>query len=543
MYFQITEERGIHMKMMKRIAALVLAVCLITPFMPQIVQAAEGRIMFSDPETRVGDTVSIKGVIRTAGEPIGDADITMTYDSESLEFIEGDGVTLSEAGSISYSGGGEGSETELVFMMDFRVLKTGESILDIVDYTAYLYSDERLNCEKGSSRITAKEGPNGEKSVEPEGTGNGGEKSDNPPAPNTKIDIGGKRYIMSTEFTDSEIPKGFSKQTIDYKGESVTGAKQNNGDRELLYLVGSDRVGMFFFYDGTEFTPCLPIAISEETTIYPLENDGTVELPETYKETTLDIQEFIFPTWQDTESDGLYIIYAANSSGKDSLYQYDREEGTYQKFVAPEVEEKEEEKEATGIEKVLEIFKENIEKVLIVAGIIAFILFVIITILAVKLRHRNLELDDLYDEYHIDEEPPIVKTKAVKKDRSQFKRPVEEPVEEPKEEPLFEEDYEGGFEEDYPEDEEYPEEEEYLDEQEELFDEDAYFDDDEEDAYDEELYDGGIYEEADDEAYETMYEDDFADDELEIDDEEFDFDEEDSRNKTDTYDFDFIELD
>ena len=155
------------MKMMKRIAALVLAVCLITPFMPQIVQAAEGRIMFSDPETRVGDTVSIKGVIRTAGEPIGDADITMTYDSESLEFIEGDGVTLSEAGSISYSGGGEGSETELVFMMDFRVLKTGESILDIVDYTAYLYSDERLNCEKGSSRITAKEGPNGEKSVEP----------------------------------------------------------------------------------------------------------------------------------------------------------------------------------------------------------------------------------------------------------------------------------------------------------------------------------------------------------------------------------------
>lgn len=537
MYFQITEERGIHMKMMKRIAALVLAVCLLTPFMPQTVQAAEGTIMFSDPETRVGDTVSIKGVIRTAGEPIGDADITMTYDSTSLEFLKGDGVTLSEAGSISYSGGGEGSETELVFMMDFRVLKTGESILDIVDYTAYLYSDERLNCEKGSSKITAKEGPNGETSVEPEGSGNGGEKSDNPPAPNAKIDIEGKRYTMSTEFTDNEIPKGFSKQTVDYKGESVTGAKQNNGDRELLYLVGSDKIGMFFFYDGTEFTPCLPISISEETTIYPLENDGTVELPETYKETTLDIQEFIFPTWQDTESGGFYIIYAANSSGTDALYQYDREEGTYQKFVAPEVEEKEEEKEATQVEKILEILKKNIDKVLIIAGIIAFILLVIIIILAVKLRHRNLELDDLYDEYHIDEEPPVVKTKAVKKDRSQFRRPVEEPAEEPEEEELFEESYEDGFE------EEYPDEEEYLDEEEELFGEDVYFDDDDEDTYDEELYDEGIYEEADEETYETVYEDEFAEDELEVDDEEFDFDEEDSKNQKDTYGFDFIELD
>ncbi len=167
---------------------------------------------------------------------------------------------------------------------------------------------------------------------------------------------------MSTEFTDSEIPKGFSKQTIDYKGESVTGAKQNNGDRELLYLVGSDRVGMFFFYDGTEFTPCLPIAISEETTIYPLENDGTVELPETYKETTLDIQEFIFPTWQDTESDGLYIIYAANSSGKDSLYQYDREEGTYQKFVAPEVEEKKKKKKLQELKRFLKYLKRILKK-------------------------------------------------------------------------------------------------------------------------------------------------------------------------------------
>ena len=44
------------MKMMKKAAAMILSVCLTVPMFGTIVSAAQGQLMFSDPERKVGDT-------------------------------------------------------------------------------------------------------------------------------------------------------------------------------------------------------------------------------------------------------------------------------------------------------------------------------------------------------------------------------------------------------------------------------------------------------------------------------------------------------
>ena len=90
------------MKVMKKMAALVLSAFLAVPMAGSVVYAAEGSLQFTDPETQVGETVEVDMVIRTGGDAIGDADVTMTYDTSSLEFVSGDGVESDGSGTLTY---------------------------------------------------------------------------------------------------------------------------------------------------------------------------------------------------------------------------------------------------------------------------------------------------------------------------------------------------------------------------------------------------------------------------------------------------------
>ena len=117
--------------------------------------AADGQIVFSDPSTKVGETVEVTGVVRARAN-IGDADLNLTYDTEYLKFKSGDNVTETENSSVKvYSGKGTGSETELRFQIGkFDVLKEGTAKIEVSSYKAWLFSDEKLNCTLGFSAVT-----------------------------------------------------------------------------------------------------------------------------------------------------------------------------------------------------------------------------------------------------------------------------------------------------------------------------------------------------------------------------------------------------
>ena len=141
------------MKAFKKLAGLILAVCLAVPVFGTVAFAADGVLMYSDPSTKVGENVSIDLVVRSNnGETVGSVQVTMSYDPTALEFVSGEGFTADGAGGLTYSGTGSGAELRVP--MTFRALKSGDAVVNVSGYTAALADGETLNLEQGSSTVT-----------------------------------------------------------------------------------------------------------------------------------------------------------------------------------------------------------------------------------------------------------------------------------------------------------------------------------------------------------------------------------------------------
>lgn len=53
-------------RLLKKLAGMILAVCLMVPMLGTVVFAADGVLMFSDPSTKVGENVSIDLVVQSS---------------------------------------------------------------------------------------------------------------------------------------------------------------------------------------------------------------------------------------------------------------------------------------------------------------------------------------------------------------------------------------------------------------------------------------------------------------------------------------------
>ena len=135
------------MKSFKKLAGLILAVCLMVPMFGSVAFAADGVLMFSDPSTQVGENVSVDLVVQSSdGQAVGDVNVTMSYDTASLEFVSGDGFTADGSGNLTYTG--SGSSAELRATMQFRALLAGSTSITVNSSTASVASGETLNVEQ-----------------------------------------------------------------------------------------------------------------------------------------------------------------------------------------------------------------------------------------------------------------------------------------------------------------------------------------------------------------------------------------------------------
>ena len=387
------------MKMMKKFTTLLLAICLLVSCFTMVSFAADGKIMFTDPSTKVGETLEVTGVVEKSRGNFGKIEITMTYDTSYLKFKSGNGIVEAEAGEITYTGDATndtGNRKE--FKIAFDVLKAGTTKLTIKNATIKNVSGTVLDYTKGSSTITIAEG---------EGT--------TPPPttePTTPVDtsdklveVNGVNYTIANTIPENEIPKGYEASTLEYDLVDYNVVYHEGFDLKLAYMISEDNIGGFFMYveEDATFAPYEEIAISDEVSIALLSDVSEIELPSEYISrdvTTTKGHEF--PAWYNEEHPDFVVLYAINNSGEKSLYQLDNAEGTYQRFNAPEV--VHEELNDTFIGKLSEVLEHHLDYVILGTGI-GFILFVIIiVVLSVKLYNRNAELDEIYDEYGIDDE-------------------------------------------------------------------------------------------------------------------------------------------
>ena len=455
------------MKAFKKLAGMILAVCLMVPMFSILAFAADGVLLFSAPTTKACENVNIAVVVSCDGGTGRDVSVTMNYDTSALEFVSGDGFSADGSGSLTYTG--TGSSSELRSTMTFRALKQTDTTLTVNSSSAVLSSGETLNLEQGSSAISIAAADDGSTSVEASGTAAAGTSTD------ITVSVNGTDYNFSEAFTTADIPEGYSETTMTFNGEERKFVANESGIT-LGYLVDASGAGTFFLFqqDDATFVPFAQVTISDTTSLIPLDNVEAVKLPDNYEQSTLTVQGYEFPIWSDPSvSNRFYVIYALNTRTNEAgLYQYDAEDETYQYFEAPAS------TEDTDSGAALpgafgQFISEHVMVVVTAMAVICLLLLILMIIFAVKLVHRNQELDDLYDEYDIpfddeDDSNEKVSKKSSEKDLKSQK-----------------DEYAGNeFEDDEYEDDEY--DDEYEDDK---YDDDEYDDEYEDDEYDDEEYD------------------------------------------------------
>lgn len=382
------------MKLMKRLAGMLLAVCLVVPCTWLSVHAADGVIFFSDlTGISVGETFTIKGSVVNRDGNLGQVEVTMSYDTTAMKYLgNNDSVTDKGDGTLVYSGTVSG-QSRLEFDMQFEALVQGETRL-----------------EQESAQVTDANGatlnlidPPGYSDVKIEaGDGTAASSSTSATASGVKLTVNDTEYTVASSFPANEIPTGFSSADITVNGETVKGVKQENGSAQLLYLLDSKNEGSFFLYntDDNSASPVQIVNLTSGSTIVLLGDRGDVTLPARYQEVDLEISDTqTIPAWQDSKNSRYYLMSALNSSGDRVIYRYDSKDQTYQYFgddVTTATAGKDSENGMLG--KVSTFVQDHVDVVLIGIGFVFLVLLILILILAVKLHRRNLELDDVYDE-------------------------------------------------------------------------------------------------------------------------------------------------
>lgn len=397
------------MKIMRRIGAVLLALCFCVPCIRMTAYAADGSIAFSDPSTEVGEMVEIKCVVRSSVGNLGNVEINVNYDSAALRFDSGEGVTAGGDGSLTCSSAGGSSEIE--FYMTFQALAEGSTKVTVSGVSVASDGGAALAVEEGDSTVTI--GPGDPSKIQEDGGA-----VVTPSAEDIQVEVNGEAYILTDGFADADIPSGYTRTAVALNGQERQMVMNEAGAVYLGYLLDVQGTGDFFLYnqENATFAPYEEVRISDTSSIIILSDTSKVSLPDTYREAELTLNEKKFPIWQDKEHDGYYVMYAMNSSGETGYYQYHEAEGTYQKIEIAAAEQKEEEKEDSSFTgKIRSFLDKNIQVIVLILGLGSIAVLVLIIVLAVKLRNRNLELDDLYDEYGIDleegEEKPAVKEK------------------------------------------------------------------------------------------------------------------------------------
>lgn len=483
-----TREEDIQMsKIGKKLNMVLIALGILFLLPTMVTHAADGTLQFSDPTGKVGEEITVKVKMDAGGVAIGDGDAELTYDTEKLEFVSGTNASGGN-GTVTLSASGTGSETELNFELVFKALSEGSTNIQVSSSTAYLFSDETLHLQHGTSAITIEAGDGTSNVIESRTQGS------------PDIKISGTLYAIYENFTDALIPSGFSKTKVEYNGVEYNGVTQDISGKNFLFLVeGSDDPVMALCEDDNSLTLAEPVSVTEDFYILVLaKGDGSI-LPESFVETTLELNGTIFPAWQNMDSQEYYVMYALSSNGDEGFYQYDKKDGTYQRYVVQQREEEPTESPVPG--KIKSLIEQNFMIIVAAIAVIVLLLIIIVIVQAVKLGHRNAELDELYDEYVNGDNQPAVNEKSQKQfvgfddDNDDGDDLNDEFIEDD-----FDGDFEDSYENDYVDDEDNAYTNEPYDDEEYYYDDDEYYDDDdgyydEDSDYDE---DGDYDEDSDD---------------------------------------------
>ena len=390
---------------MKRFAKIIMTMAAFATISAAAVTNvhAEGLSVSADKEScEIGDTVKVTIDASAVGDAASPADVEVTFDPNRLNFVNC---------SAEYGGGGGGLVTfkDKSADVEFTTLSGGDALVS-VKATGDAASPESANVtiavngeDTAASLISA-------------------ETSSTGVAPGT-VDAGDGRVVQAV-FADEFKPVLFHKETTDYKGQTVECAKFDMGDMTLLYTTdASGGDGKFMIYDAASGV------MSEVRMIQGIENrfiivlsDCEGPIPEGYTKAVLEwngqtltaFMEESVAAGTSQAVDGVdpsdfFLVYAMSSEGHKGWYRYDKNEGTYQRFINTAqggmTADADADEEGSGSGLLDEYIPANIQSILLlVFAPLAIILLVTVIILAVKAHDLAEDLDAFYEDYYANEE-------------------------------------------------------------------------------------------------------------------------------------------
>lgn len=329
---------------MKRKAAAFLAVCMITVlFQGQFFQAfaANVRIAFSDPSVTVGGQVTVNMKITADSESLSSADVTLSYDSNALEFVEGTDAE-GGAGAIRVHGdGGTPNTGQLAFTLTFNALTAGSTGIQVTNQEVYNSDSQLVEVNQvGSSAVTveALATASTDASLKSLQVSPGTlSPAFSPDVDSYTVSVGTdvEKLIISAETTDENANLVINGNEALEMGENrvtcLVTAQDGETTREYVITVTKEEGGASA---GSETTGEEVKLYSSAKTITILEPEEGVTLPDGFIENPVEIDGHTVRGWVwAADADRQYcIVYGMNEQGEKNFYRFDLKENTIQRY-------------------------------------------------------------------------------------------------------------------------------------------------------------------------------------------------------------------
>lgn len=317
-------------KIRKLTAALLcalLALCLLTP----VSAAGVCEVYASRSSATVGQGVTVTVTYSAGGSPLGAVTAMMTYDPSVLRYGGGSG-TSGGNGSIRLVGVCDSADqTSLSFSVSFTAVGAGSSTLSVSTSELLSFDYDDLTPGTAQTQVTVSASSSG-----------GDVIPDLPDEPIVEPDpilvtVDGKEKHLLRSLAGVEIPADFEGAEDEYAGEIVSVARGINQDILLMYLTDPDGTGgAFYRYDRATNTFRSFHRISVSAARYTvLSRPSSVELPAGWIESTVTYGSESIPAAYrgGSEYKGIYLIYAADSSGNEGFYLFDRDNGAVLRYL------------------------------------------------------------------------------------------------------------------------------------------------------------------------------------------------------------------
>lgn len=318
------------MKKIRKLTAALLGALLTVCLFSSVSAAGVCEVYASRSSATVGQGLTVTVTYSAGGSPLGAVTAMMTYDPSVLRYGGGSG-TSGGNGSIRLVGVCDSADqTSLSFSVSFTAVGAGSSTLSVSTSELLSFDYDDLTPGTAQTQVTVSASSGGD--VIP----------DLPDEPIVEPDpilvtVDGKEKHLLRSLAGVEIPADFEGAEDEYAGEIVSVARGINQDILLMYLTDPDGTGgAFYRYDRATNTFRSFHRISVSAARYTvLSRPASVELPAGWIESTVTYGSESIPAAYrgGSEYKGIYLIYAADSSGNEGFYLFDRDNGAVLRYL------------------------------------------------------------------------------------------------------------------------------------------------------------------------------------------------------------------